>query len=352
MSSMIQGKNTSPQKLAASTALVLALVLAAGSLLLQRSWIVVTSTLVITFFIAYGLFLYTLQQFIYRKIKLIYKFIYQTKATKREEFFYKNLLPEKSIEEVSQDVEKWAIQKRNEIENLQRNEKFRKEFLLNLAHELKTPVFAVQGYIHTLLDGALEDPDVNKLFLEKATRNIDRLCRLIDDLDEISRLESGELKINKEIFVIQDLIKEVFDNLSLKAAGKEIKFSIKKGCEVPIQVNADKEKIHQVLINLVDNSIKYGNKGGQTVASVYRMDGQRILIEISDNGIGMPEEHLPRIFERFYRTDSARSREAGGTGLGLAIVKHIIEAHEQTINVRSKINVGSSFGFTLEEGKE
>jgi two-component system phosphate regulon sensor histidine kinase PhoR len=349
---MIQGKNTSPQKLAASTALVLALVLAAGSLLLQRSWIVVTSTLVITFFIAYGLFLYTLQQFIYRKIKLIYKFIYQTKATKREEFFYKNLLPEKSIEEVSQDVEKWAIQKRNEIENLQRNEKFRKEFLLNLAHELKTPVFAVQGYIHTLLDGALEDPDVNKLFLEKATRNIDRLCRLIDDLDEISRLESGELKINKEIFVIQDLIKEVFDNLSLKAAGKEIKFSIKKGCEVPIQVNADKEKIHQVLINLVDNSIKYGNKGGQTVASVYRMDGQRILIEISDNGIGMPEEHLPRIFERFYRTDSARSREAGGTGLGLAIVKHIIEAHEQTINVRSKINVGSSFGFTLEEGKE
>lgn len=349
---MIQGKNTSPQKLAASTALVLALALAAGSLLLQRSWIVVTSTLVITFFIAYGLFLYTLQQFIYRKIKLIYKFIYQTKATKREEFFYKNLLPEKSIEEVSQDVEKWAIQKRNEIENLQRNEKFRKEFLLNLAHELKTPVFAVQGYIHTLLDGALEDPDVNKLFLEKATRNIDRLCRLIDDLDEISRLESGELKINKEIFVIQDLIKEVFDNLSLKAAGKEIKFSIKKGCEVPIQVNADKEKIHQVLINLVDNSIKYGNKGGQTVASVYRMDGQRILIEISDNGIGMPEEHLPRIFERFYRTDSARSREAGGTGLGLAIVKHIIEAHEQTINVRSKINVGSSFGFTLEEGKE
>ncbi len=249
-------------------------------------------------------------------------------------------------------MEKWASQKKEELENLRRNEAFRKEFLLNLSHELKTPIFAVQGYIHTLLDGAIDDPAVNKVFLKNATKNIDRLCRLIDDLDEISKLESGEMTINKEQFVIQDLIRDVFDTLSIKAKQKDIKFSIKKGCEAPVHVYADKEKIRQVLINLIENSVKYGKPDGQTIASVYNMDGKRALVEISDTGIGMAEEHLPRVFERFYRTDRARSRDIGGTGLGLAIVKHIVEAHDQTINVRSKVEVGSTFGFTLELGRE
>jgi two-component system phosphate regulon sensor histidine kinase PhoR len=349
--SMFKAKNLSPQKLAGFTALILSVIITLGTLLINAHWKIVLTAFILTFLVSYYLYLYTLQNFIYRKIKLIYKFIYQTKASKREEFFNKNILPLKTIEEVSEDVEKWASQKKEELDMLRRNEEFRKEFLLNLSHELKTPIFAVQGYIHTLLDGALEDPNVNKLFLKNATKNIDRLCRLIDDLDEISKLESGEMTINGENFVIQDLIKDVFDTLSLKANTKGIKFSVKKGCEAPIHVLADKEKVRQVLINLVDNSIKYGRTDGHTVASIYVMDDKRVLIEISDDGIGIAEEHLPRVFERFYRTDRARSRDIGGTGLGLAIVKHIIEAHGQTINIRSKPEIGSTFGFTLESGE-
>lgn len=349
---MFKAKNLSPQKLAGFTALVLSIIMVLGCLVLDMGLRITLIAFFLTFLVSYYLYLYTLQNFIYRKIKLIYKFIYQTKASKREDFFNKNILPLKTIDEVSEDVEKWASQKKEELENLRRNEAFRKEFLLNLSHELKTPIFAVQGYIHTLLDGAIDDPSVNKMFLKNATKNIDRLCRLIDDLDEISKLESGEMTINKELFVIQDLVKDVFDTLSLKANQKDIKFSIKKGCEAPVYVMADKEKIRQVLINLIENSVKYGKPDGQTIASIYNMDGKRVLIEISDSGIGMSEEHLPRVFERFYRTDRARSRDIGGTGLGLAIVKHIVEAHEQTINVRSKLDVGSTFGFTLELGKD
>lgn len=348
---MFKAKNLSPQKLAGFTALILSVIITLGTLLINAHWKIVLTAFILTFLVSYYLYLYTLQNFIYRKIKLIYKFIYQTKASKREEFFNKNILPLKTIEEVSEDVEKWASQKKEELDMLRRNEEFRKEFLLNLSHELKTPIFAVQGYIHTLLDGALEDPNVNKLFLKNATKNIDRLCRLIDDLDEISKLESGEMTINGENFVIQELIKDVFDTLSLKANTKGIKFNVKKGCEAPIHVLADKEKVRQVLINLVDNSIKYGRTDGHTVASIYIMDDKRVLIEISDDGIGISEEHLPRVFERFYRTDRARSRDIGGTGLGLAIVKHIIEAHGQTINIRSKPEIGSTFGFTLESGE-
>lgn len=349
---MFKAKNLSPQKLAGFTALVLSIIMVLGCLVLDMGLRITLIAFFLTFLVSYYLYLYTLQNFIYRKIKLIYKFIYQTKASKREDFFNKNILPLKTIDEVSEDVEKWASQKKEELENLRRNEAFRKEFLLNLSHELKTPIFAVQGYIHTLLDGAIDDPSVNKMFLKNATKNIDRLCRLIDDLDEISKLESGEMTINKELFVIQDLVKDVFDTLSLKANQKDIRFSIKKGCEAPVYVMADKEKIRQVLINLIENSVKYGKPDGQTIASIYNMDGKRVLIEISDSGIGMSEEHLPRVFERFYRTDRARSRDIGGTGLGLAIVKHIVEAHDQTINVRSKLDVGSTFGFTLELGKD
>lgn len=344
---MLANKNISPQQLSAFTALILAAVLSVGSLLLKFSWISFVITFVVVFLLVYLLLNYVIRHFIYRKIKLIYKFIFQTKASKKEDFFNRRILPPKNLEEVGQDVEDWAIEKRDEIENLQRNEQFRKEFLLNLSHELKTPAFAIQGYVHTLLDGALEDEKVNKLFLENTSKNVDRLCRLIEDLDEISMLESGEMPLKPEAFVIQNLIKEVFDALSMKARDRDITFSIKKGCEAPIQVYADKEKIRQVLINLVDNSIKYGRQGGHTIASIYKTDEDKILIEISDNGIGIAEHHLPRIFERFYRTDTARSRTKGGTGLGLAIVKHIVEAHGQTIHLRSKPDVGSTFGFTL-----
>lgn len=310
---------------------------------IQLAWL-----LLITTPATYILTRYLTEKFLYRKIKLIYKLIYQTKASPQEEFFHTHILPKPTLEQVQVDVEQWASQQSDQLEILRRNEKFRKEFLMNLSHELKTPIFAIQGYIHTLLDGAIEDQQVNREFLKNAAKNVDRLCRLIDDVDEISRLESGEIQFNKEAFVIQDLIKDVFDLLSLKAAQKNIGFDFKKGCETPIMVYADKERIREVLINLIDNSIKYGKQGGYTLASVYNTDEKHVLIEISDNGIGIAEEHLPRVFERFYRTDKARSRDAGGTGLGLAIVKHIIENHGQSIHVRSKPDIGSTFGFTLE----
>ncbi|MGF2410826.1 sensor histidine kinase [Ferruginibacter sp.] len=345
-------KNLSPQQLSALTALGLSVPVAIVVFVFKPVWWVPLVSFAAMFLGSYALISYALQTFIYRKIKLIYKLIYQTKASKREEFYYKNILPQKGIDEVREDVEKWAIQRKEEIEILQQNETYRKEFLQNLSHELKTPIFAIQGYVDTLLNGALENPDVNKKFLTSTSRNVDRLVNLVDDLDEISKLESGEQLLYQQNFVIQDLLKEVYETLAIKAEEKEIKCIIKKGCEQPLTVYADKEKIRQVFINLVDNAIKYGKQNGAIESSFYRIDGRRVLIEISDDGSGIAEEHLPRIFERFYRTDLARSRKVGGSGLGLSICKHIVEAHEQTIHVRSKIDVGTTFGFTLPKKKD
>ena len=295
---------------------------------------------------------FTLEKFIYRKIKLIYKFIHQTKATKKEEVYFKYILPRKSIDEVREDVQKWGEKQNEEIELLKKNEAYRKEFLQNLAHEFKTPIFAIQGYVDTLLNGAMDDVAVRKKFLENAGKNVDRLVNLVNDLDEISKLERGEQLLYKQNFVIQDLIREVFESLSITTQEKGVKTAIKKGCESPIYVFADKEKIRMVLINLVENAGKYGKPSGSIMASIYKTDEKHVLIEISDDGIGIEEEHLMRIFERFYRTDAARSRDKGGSGLGLAICKHIIEAHGQSIHVRSTPDVGTSVGFTLDSKRD
>jgi two-component system, OmpR family, phosphate regulon sensor histidine kinase PhoR len=348
---MFKTKNLTPQQIALFNAGIISVLVALAFLFVHQTWWIALVSLGVTFGVSYSLIFFSLQNFIYRKVKLIYKFIYQTKASKREEFYYKNILPQKTIEEVSEDVEKWATQRRAEIEVLKQNENYRKEFLLNLSHELKTPIFAIQGYIDTLLNGAMNNPEVHKKFLENASKNVDRLVNLVDDLDEISKLESGHQQLNKEPFAIQELIREVYDSLSLRASDKQIKASIKKGCEAPLTILADKEKIRQVLINLIDNAIKYGKTSGSIIASVYKTDGKHALVEISDDGIGIAEEHLNRIFERFYRTDAARSRKQGGSGLGLAICKHVIEAHGQVIHVRSKPDIGSTFGFTVETAK-
>ncbi len=345
---MFKTKNLSPNQLSALTALVLSIPIGIAFYIIEKPWWIGLVALLVTFIGSYYLISFVLEWFIYRRIKLIYKFIYQTKATKREETYYKYILPKKSIDDVSEDVEKWAEQRSAEIELLKSNEAYRKEFLQNLAHEFKTPIFAIQGYVDTLLDGALENPTVGKKFLENAARNVDRMVNLVKDLDEISRLESGEQPLYKEYFVIQDLIREVYESLSIKTSKQNIRTSIKKGCENPITVFADKEKIRQVIINIVSNATKYGKVDGTIVSGIYKTDGKNVLIEISDDGIGIAEEHLSRIFERFYRTDRGRSRDVGGTGLGLAICKHIIEAHGQTIHVRSKLDVGTSIGFTLE----
>ncbi len=344
---MLSAKNFSPQQLALGTALALSIPIALGFFIFKPVWWIALLVFAIIFIGSFALILFTLQTFIYRKIKLIYKLIYQTKASKREEFYYKNILPQKSIDEVREDVEAWAMQRKAEIEILQRNEAFRKEFLQNLSHELKTPIFAIQGYIDTLLGGAMHNEEVNTRFLQSTARNVDRLVNLLDDLDEIARLETGLLKLNKTNFVIQDLLKEVYESLFLQAKEKNIACIIKKGCELPLVVFADKEKIRQVFTNLVENAVKYSNENRLVEASFYNVDGKHVLIEISDEGVGIPEEHISRIFERFFRTDLARSRKEGGSGLGLAICKHIIEAHGQNIHVRSKIDVGTSIGFSL-----
>jgi two-component system, OmpR family, phosphate regulon sensor histidine kinase PhoR len=348
---MFKTKNLSPNKLSLFTALFLSVPVCVAFYLVSGLWYAGIIAFGVMLLGSYLLIRFVLESFIYRKIKLIYKFIYHTKASKKEEMYYKYILPNKSIDEVREDVEEWAQQKKTEIEMLRSNESFRKEFLQNLSHEFKTPIFSIQGYVDTLLNGALENPAVNRKFLENTYKNVERMVNLVSDLDEITKLESGEQPLYKENFVIQELIKYVFETLSIKIAERNIKVGIKKGCEQPIYVFADKEKIGRVLTNLVENAVKYGKQGGSIIASVYNTDDRHVLVEISDDGIGIAEEHLSRIFERFYRTDTGRSRNVGGTGLGLSICKHIIEAHGQTIHVRSKPDVGTSIGFTLEARK-
>lgn len=347
---MFSSKNPTPKGISFIIALVSALLIFLIVLLVNGNLVAALVSGSIGMGISFFLAQYLITEFVERKIKLIYKFIHQTKASKREEFYLNKLLPKQSIDEVGEEVLQWADQRKAEMEVLERNEAFRKEFLQNLSHEFKTPAFAIQGYLETLIAGASENPEVRTRFLNNAFKNTERLIHLISDLDEITRLESGKQELHQQQFIIQDLIVEVFETLSIKVESKNTQCLIKKGCEQPVVVLADKEKIRQVVTNLVDNAIKYGNQDGKVEASVYKTDGATALIEISDDGIGIAEEHLPRIFERFYRTDYGRSRNIGGTGLGLAICKHIIEAHGQIIHARSTPGVGTTFGFTLKCG--
>jgi len=349
---MLSTKNISPRQLSFLTAVILSVPVGFLVWIIEKDWRWGLGSFIVILTGSFYLISFMLERFIYRKIKLIYKQIYQTKATKKEETYYKYILPQKSIDEVREDVEKWAEENKQEMEVLKQNEQFRREFLQNLSHEFKTPVFAIQGYVESLLSGGMHNPEINKRFLEKTEKNVERLTNLIQDLDEISKLERGELVLTKTNFAIQEFTKEVFENLSIKAETQRIGFSIKKGCESPLTVFADKEKIRQVLINLLDNSIKYSKQGSHIVASMYKVDEKHVLVEISDDGIGIPEKHLQRIFERFYRTEGGRSRDITGSGLGLAICKHIIEAHGQTIHVRSTEGVGTTIGFTLEARKD
>jgi len=350
--SMFDAKNYSPQKIAFYSAIAVGLL---ASLIVgwtSKSLASALINLLILFGFTYWFVHFLVEKFLQRQIKLIYKLIYQTKASKKEEFFQKKVLPKQRLEEVGEEVIQWTDQRKAEMELLEKNEAFRKEFLQNLSHEFKTPAFAIQGYLETLLAGAMDNPEVSQKFLTNAYKNTERLINLISDLDEITRLESGKQALHYQNFIIQDLINDVYESLTIKSVAKNIHCQIKKGCEQPIRVYADKEKIRQVLINLVDNAIKYGNQEGKVEASIYKTDDKTILVEITDDGIGIAEEHIPRIFERFYRTDYGRSRNIGGTGLGLAICKHIIEAHGQFIQARSTLGIGTTFGFTLKKIKD
>ena len=344
---MFKEKNLSPKQLAALTALLIATLIALSIFMLFSNPRLCVTYFFVSFISIYFLMGQILEYFIYRKIKLIYKLISQTKASKREEAYQKYVLPRKGIDDVREDVEEWAAQKAKEIQDLQSNEAFRKEFLQNLSHEIKTPIFAIQGYLELLGDGAMDDAITGPKFVKQAQSNVQRLVQLLSDVDAITNLEINKDPILKQSFIIQDIVNEAVNNLSVKWIKKNIQFQFKKGSETPTSVFADKNKIYQVLVNILSNAAKYGKIDGQVIASVYKMEDQKILIEISDDGTGIAEEHLPRLFERFYRTDDARTREIGGTGLGLAICKHIVEAHGETIHVRSALNVGTTLGFTL-----
>ncbi|MCU4165475.1 sensor histidine kinase [Carboxylicivirga caseinilyticus] len=297
------------------------------------------------FALSFALVSYFINNFIYSRIKPIYKSIHGFKQNDNQtEDPSKNDI----LSSINKEVADWMNNRNQEILELKQMEKYRKEFLGNVSHELKTPIFNIQGYILTLLDGGLDDPNINMLYLNRTEKSINRMISIVDDLEAISKLEAGELELNITSYNIIQMFDEVIEMQEIRANEKHIKLKFGKGSERPIMVNADKERMFQVVINLIVNSINYGKKGGQTTVSFYDMDN-RVLVEIKDNGIGIAEEHLPRIFERFYRADKSRSREQGGTGLGLAIVKHIIEAHKQRINVSSKVGQGTSFTFTLEK---
>jgi len=298
------------------------------------------------FLIAYFIFRYTLEKFIYSKIRLIYKSIHSVKVGKKEKNQYH---PDNNlIDHVQADVENWEAEKQHEIEQLKRLEIYRRDFIGNVSHELKTPLFNIQGYVSTLLDGGLEDPSINREYLKRTEKSVERLVKIIADLDEISQLESGQMKLNITRFDLVNLTREVLELLEMKAHKHEILITINDP-EKPILVEGDKDKIRQVLTNIIDNSIRYGkHDDGRTKITFFDMD-ENILTEITDNGIGIDAGDLPRVFERFYRTDRGRAATKKGKGLGLSIVKHIIEAHRQTINVRSAIGVGTTFGFTLKK---
>ncbi len=332
-------------------ALAVALALSGVNFYFQHKWYDVTITFFVGFVTSYIVFYYLIEKYLYSKIKLIYKLIHNLKLGRDLRDALGESTSVDPIGDVEKEVKDWAREKKVEIEELRRHEKFRKEFLSNISHEFKTPLFAIQGYIEAILDDEADDKDMTLQFLKKAQRNVDRLSYLINDLNEISKLETGEIPINYTKFRINDLVKEVFEQLELRAKQHQIKLIFKQKYDEAFLVRADRDKICQVLINLIDNSFKYGKQGGSTSVSLFELHDQ-ILVEVTDDGAGINEKYLPRLFERFFRIDSSRSREVGGSGLGLAIVKHIIEAHQQTINVRSTEGVGSTFGFTLQKVKQ
>lgn len=310
-------------------------------------WLKVLASGVVLAALAYFLFQYTLDRFIYAKVRLIYKSIRSEKVSSKE----KERRPVKTdtLDHVYQEVQEWNDSKSLEIAELRRMAGYRREFLGNISHELKSPIFNIQGYVLTLLDGGLEDPTINKDYLMRTEKSINRMIAIVQDLETISKLESAEIKLNLSKFDVIALAREVVDFLEIKAKKRKNNLFFNHPYEKPILVIADKEQLRQVFINLIDNAMKYGHpEKGSTKISFFDMD-EHILAEVTDNGTGMETAELTRIFERFYRTDKGRSREQGGTGLGLAIVKHIIEAHEQTINVRSTPGVGTTFAFTLKK---
>ena len=302
-----------------------------------------TKVFLLTFLVVYILGNVYTRSFLYSKLKEISK----------------DILPEKNIsqtvttnmEELASEIKDYDSKRKSEFSEMKKLESFRREFIGNLAHEIKTPLFTSQSYILTLLDGAIKDENVNIKYLKTASKAIDRLNLIVKDLDLITKIESGESILNKNKFDIINLTENVFEMLEFTAKKKKIKLVVNKDKGLKTKVIADKEKIEQVLTNLIDNSIKYGKDNGTTEIVIQSLNEDKIIVRVTDNGVGFKKENYTRIFERFFRVDRSGSRSAGGSGLGLAIVKHIIDAHDEKIYVESEFGVGSEFSFTLEKSK-
>lgn len=306
---------------------------------------------VVLFFIAIYLFSffviqYRVERFIYRRVKKIYDDVSLLDSTT-----FRNQPITTDMATLTKQVKKFATDKKLEIETLKIREEYRREFLGNVSHELKTPLFTVQGYISTLLDGAMDDKTIRKKYLERAEKGVERLIYIVKDLDMITKLETGDLNLEFSEFDIVELVKNVFELLEMRANKKKITLTFDTKYAKPIFVVADQEKIQQVVTNLVMNSIKYGKEGGTTEVSIEDLISNKVIVRITDNGEGIQKQHIPRLFERFFRVDKSGARSEGGSGLGLAIVKHIIEGHNERIYVESQYGVGSEFSFTLEKQK-
>ncbi len=350
---IINLKNPTPNGMALAAAFFSSLVVVSLSLMAKLYHGASSATLLLfvvpfaSFISTYFIFRYFLKKFILRKVKVIYKNIHSRKLQsnqKKDNFDMSSNI----LDEVEKEMEKWAANEEKEAKQLKTWQEYRRRFLGDISHELKTPIFNIQGYLETLLDGGMEDETINKNYLKRAAKNVERLSTIVEDLESISRLESGELILDIRPFDIKKLTEEVFDGLEIKAKGRNIRLQFKAGADESYLVKADRDYVRQVLTNLVNNSLKYGKEGGNTKVSFYDMD-KIILVEVADTGIGISPDHHKRLFDRFYRVDKSRSREQGGSGLGLSIVKHIVEAHKQTITVRSTPGMGSTFGFTLEK---
>lgn len=296
------------------------------------------------FLFSFVIIQFNVERFIYKRVKRIYDDLTLLESA--------NLAKDSittDMQTLTQEIDKFARDKKIEIETLKVREEYRKEFLGNVSHELKTPLFTVQGYVLTLLNGAMNDKNIREKYLERASKGIERLGYIIKDLDMITKLEVGDLSLNLEEFDIVELVENVFEMLEIKASKKKIALVFDREYPKPIMVKADKERIQQVLTNLIVNSLKYGSEKGTTEISIENLIKNKVIVRVTDNGEGIGKMHIPRLFERFYRVDKSGSRKEGGSGLGLSIVKHIIEAHEERIYVESEYGVGSEFSFTLEK---
>ena len=302
--------------------------------------------ILLVFIASFFIIQYRAKRFIYNRIKKIYD---EVSILNEDEFNIASATTD--IDALSKSMQEYVQGKRIEIKNLTERDSFRKDFLGNVAHELKTPLFMVQGYILTLIEGAVNDKLIRDKYLGRANKGVERLVAIVKDLDMIAKLETEGLNMNIEVFNIIDLIQNVFDLLEMRSKKRNITLQFDKIYEFPVFVKADKERIEQVLINLIVNSIKYGKTNGITTVGIESYSESKFIIKIIDNGEGIKQEHIPRLFERFYRVDQSRSREQGGSGLGLSIVKHIIEAHHETMLINSTFKKGSEFSFTLKKAK-